>query len=508
LRISPDRGFTKILQQAQMGETGETYAFDREGRMVSNSRFDEELMQLGLIVDEPGSQSILHVLLRDPGGNLQRGFRPALRRNELPLVKPVAEALAGRDGYDVAGYRDYRGVPRAGAWTFLPKYEMGILTEIDLAEAYRPLAILPYTFWGLLALLAIAAAAIFGFSIITTRLQREAQQAALETKKLGQYQLEEKLGAGGMGIVYRGRHAILRRPTAIKMLQPDRINEASIERFEREVQLTCQLNHPNTVQVYDYGRTPEGLFYYAMEYLDGIDLQKLVERYGPLPEGRVIRILNQVCGSLFEAHALGLVHRDIKPANLMLNRRGGEPDVIKVLDFGLVKAMNDQQQSQLTSTESLTGTPLYMPPEAIQTPNNVDGRSDLYSLGAVGYFLLTGHPVFDVGSIVDLCQKHVSELPMPPSQRLGRPVSAELEAALLSCLEKSRSKRPQTARDLATLLARAPSAHAWSIDDADIWWSRYERDPSHGLSPKTTDAVTSKPSATTDHTSQTYMSNE
>ncbi len=504
VRISPDRGFTEILQQARIGDTGETYAFDREGRMISNSRFDEELMLLGLLVDEPGSQSILNIQLRDPGGNLRSGYRPKQRRGDLPLVKPVAEALAGRDGTDVSGYRDYLGVTSVGAWKYLPKYELGILTEIELQEAFSPLAILPYTFWTLLFLLAIAAVAIFVFSVMNSRLQREAQQAVLESKKLGQYQLEEKIGAGGMGIVYRARHAILRRPTAVKMLQPDRLNEAAIERFEREVQMTCQLNHPNTVQIYDYGRTPEGLFYYAMEYLDGIDLQKLVENYGPQPEARVIRILTQVCGSLYEAHSLGLVHRDIKPANMMLNRRGGEPDVAKVLDFGLVKSIDEQ--SQMTSADSLTGTPLYMPPEAIQTPNSVDARSDLYSLGAVGYFLLTGKPVFDVSNVLDLCQKHVTEVPIPPSQKLGRAISPELEGAILACLEKPRSKRPQTARDLAVMIARAPTAQNWLVDEAELWWSRHDRELSRRNSTASVAAVS--PAAMTDHTLQTYVVNE
>ena len=253
--------------------------------------------------------------------------------------------------------------------------------------------------------MALSSVAIFVFTLVVARLQREAQKAAIEAKHLGQYRLEEQLGAGAMGVVYKGHHAMLRRPTAIKMLNVDKVNEASIERFEREVQITCKLNNPNTVAIYDYGRTPEGVFYYAMEYLDGIDLQVLVEQYGPQPEGRVIRILKQMCGSLYEAHSLGLVHRDIKPANVMLNRRGGEPDVVKVLDFGLVQALDDAKQSRQSG--GLTGTPLYMSPEAIQTPDLVDARSDLYAVGAVGYFLITGQPVFTATSLVDLCQQHV-----------------------------------------------------------------------------------------------------
>jgi predicted Ser/Thr protein kinase len=474
-RVRPERDFTRILQLGRIGETGETYAFDLEGRMISNSRFDDKLMLLGLMPDEPDSRSMLKIQLRDPGGNLAEGFRPKKRRGELPLTKPVTEVLAGRDGVDVSGYRNYRGADALGAWQLMPKYRIGVVTEIDRHEAYRPLYILRWAFWGLFSMLALAAVAIFIFSILMARMQREAQKAALESQKLGQYTLEEKLGSGGMGTVYKGRHAILRRPTAIKVLQLERVTPSSIERFEREVQITCQLNHPNTVQIYDYGHTPEGLFYYAMEYLDGIDLQKLVEQYGPQPEGRVIRILAQVCGSLYEAHSLGLVHRDIKPANIMLNHRGGEPDVAKVLDFGLVKALDDGKHQGLSSAGTLTGTPLYMSPEAIQTPQAVDPRSDIYAVGAVGYFLLTGHPVFDAPNLVELCQLHVSQPPTAPSQKLGRPVSAELEAALLSCLEKSRAKRPQTARDLATLLQRSPAAGAWSLEDADLWWSQHQR---------------------------------
>jgi serine/threonine protein kinase len=223
-----------------------------------------------------------------------------------------------------------------------------------------------------------------------------------------------------------------------------------------------------------------------MEYLDGIDLQSLVERYGPQPVPRVIHILVQVCGSLYEAHSLGLVHRDIKPSNIMLNRRGGEPDVVKVLDFGLVKALDEQQHAGLTQQASLTGTPLYMSPEAIQLPNSVDARSDLYAVGAVGYFLLTGAPVFEADNVVDLCQKHVATPPTPPSERTRTPIPTALESAILACLEKSRAKRPQTARDLALLIARCPEAAEWSVEDADAWWGRHERGQASFAAPLTT----------------------
>ncbi len=474
LRIRPEKEFTRILQLGQIGESGETYAFDKSGLMVSNCRFDDDLILLGLLPDMEDSHSIINLNLRDPGGNMFEGFRPTVRRAELSLTKSVASATSGTAGIDLEGYRDYRGVPVVGAWEWLPKYDMGLVTEIDHAEAFRPLTILQWAFFSLFGLLAISAVAIFVFTLVVARLQREAQKAAIEAKQLGQYRLETRLGAGAMGVVYRGHHAMLRRPTAIKMLNVDKVNETSIQRFEREVQITCKLNNPNTVAIYDYGRTPEGVFYYAMEFLDGIDLQALVDRYGPQPEGRVIRILKQICGSLYEAHSMGLVHRDIKPANIMLNRRGGEPDVVKVLDFGLVKAIDDQKQAQ-QSGGGLAGTPLYMSPEAIQTPDLVDARSDLYAVGAVGYFLLTGQPVFNANSLVELCQQHVTTIPESPSKRLGKSISQELEGALLACLEKSLARRPQTARDLSVLLDRAPTAGSWLTDDAEAWWGRHER---------------------------------
>jgi hypothetical protein len=481
LRIRPEQEFTRILQLGRVGNTGETYAFDKTGLLVSNSRFDEELILLRLLLDQDNSHSILQLTVRDPGGDMTQGYPSTVKRRDLPLTRMAADAIAGNAGVDVAGYRNFRGVKVAGAWKWLPTADMGVATEIEYAEAFRPLMILEWTFWGLFALLALSSIAIFVFTILLARSRREAQKATIEAQQIGQYKLEHKLGAGGMGVVYKGQHAMLRRPTAIKMLDVDKVNEGSIQRFEREVQITSQLNNPHTVAIYDFGHTPEGVFYYAMEYLDGIDLQTLVERYGPQPVPRVIHMLLQVCSSLYEAHSLGLVHRDIKPANIMLNRRGGEPDVVKVLDFGLVKAVDDQQQKGMTHQASLTGTPLYMSPEAIQLPNSVDARSDLYAVGAMGYFLLTGQPVFEADSIVDLCQKHVATPPIPPSERLGKPIPPELESAILACLEKSRAKRPQTARDLAALISRCAEATAWSIEDSDAWWGRHERGQASGI---------------------------
>ncbi|QDT75856.1 serine/threonine protein kinase [Lacipirellula limnantheis] len=477
LRIRPERDFTQLLQLGRYNESGETYAFDANGLMLSNSRFDDQLILLGILPDQPDARSILNVLVRDPGGDLTAGYRPQARRSEMPLTAVVEAAASGKNGVDVEGHNDYRGVPSVAAWAWLDKYDFGVATEVDMSEAYGPLYILKRTFWTLLGLLMLSSVAIFLFTIRVAKLQREARAAAIEAKQLGQYQLEQKLGAGAMGVVYKGRHAMLRRPTAIKLLDAHVVTDQSIARFEREVQITSQLTHPNTVQIFDYGRTPEGVFYYAMEYLEGIDLQNLIERYGPQPPGRVIHLLRQICGSLYEAHSQGLVHRDVKPANLFLTRRGGEADVVKVLDFGLVRAREEQQNGD---DRSMAGTPLYMSPEAIQLPGSVDGCSDIYAVGAVGYFLLTGKTVFEANTVMELCDKHLNAIPVAPSTRLGKPVPVELEEAILACLEKSRAKRPQTARDLAQRLARCPAATEWSIEEAEVWWSRHDR--GHGTS--------------------------
>jgi serine/threonine protein kinase len=235
--------------------------------------------------------------------------------------------------------------------------------------------------------LVVAVAVATACSRVIYGLRREVRLA----RRLGQYTLEEKLGEGGMGVVYRARHALLRRPTAVKLLKGERLGEASLRRFEREVLLTASLSHPNTVSVYDFGRTPDGVFYYAMEYLEGLSLEQLVAEEGAQPPGRVVHVLRQVLGALAEAHGVGLVHRDVKPDNVILCERGGLSDVAKVVDFGLVKDLD--AADALSHEGMLVGTPLYLAPEAIRSPDT-DPRADLYSLGAVAYFLLTGKHVF------------------------------------------------------------------------------------------------------------------
>ena len=291
--------------------------------------------------------------------------------------------------------------------------------------------------------------------------------------RLGQYTLEDKLGEGGMGVVYRARHALLRRPTAVKLLSPERANAQDIRRFEREVQLTSMLTHPNTVAVYDFGHTEGGIFYYAMELLDGISLHALVERDGPQPSGRVIHILTQLASALAEAHAIGLVHRDVKPANVFLCERGGIPDFVKVLDFGLVKHAG-RTDPNLSRRDAIAGTPHYMAPESITDPDSVDARVDIYALGAVGYFLLTGTTVFDGTNLVEVCSHHLHTAPEPPRTRLGpdAKVSRALEDLLLRCLAKARDERPRSATDVLDALRACDPECEWDARAAREWWRR------------------------------------
>jgi tRNA A-37 threonylcarbamoyl transferase component Bud32 len=294
-----------------------------------------------------------------------------------------------------------------------------------------------------------------------------------EARRLGQYTLVEKIGEGGMGAVYRAKHAMLRRPTAIKLIRPDKADEATILRFEREVQITSTLTHPNTVTIYDYGRTDDGTFYYVMEYLDGVDLSLAVRFGGPMPLGRTVRVLCQVAQALAEAHKKGLIHRDVKPANVILTQ-GHVSDLVKVVDFGLVKELarpgSDGSPSQ-TQQGQITGTPQYMSPEAITHPETVDGRSDVYSLGCVGYFLLTASPVFASETTIEVYGHHLHTPPAPLADRARREIPRALEQLIFRCLAKNPSQRPTTDELVASLRALAVEPWArWEESDAATWW--------------------------------------
>ncbi len=323
----------------------------------------------------------------------------------------------------------------------------------SLGELAWSLTLMTAGWWGASMLLATA----------TTTVIHGLRMRVRKIRELGQYTLDEKIGEGGMGEVYRASHAMLRRPTAIKLLPPGCLAAEDVERFELEVQSTARLSHPHTITVYDFGRTPEGVFYYAMELLEGATLSRIVEACGPMPPGRVVHVLRQTAGALAEAHGAGMVHRDIKPANIMMARQGGMYDFAKVLDFGLVVPVGEGNRQAM-------GTPQYMAPEAFTRPHLVDGRSDLYSLGCVAYYLLTGRHVFQADTVDAMARLHMEEEPMAPTKSCAGDLPARLVTVVMALLEKDPSKRPQTAGCLLVALKES-SLPGWSDDEAREWWN-------------------------------------
>ena len=292
-----------------------------------------------------------------------------------------------------------------------------------------------------------------------------------EARKFGQYQLVWKLGEGGMGEVYLAEHQLLKRPCALKLIKPESgADPVALARFEREVQSAARLSHPNTIEIYDYGHTDDGTFYYVMEYLQGQSLSELVRQAGPLPPGRVIYLFRQVCAGLAEAHALGLVHRDLKPANVFVAVRGGEADVAKVLDFGLVKLTKDPGAAALTGDMTVSGTPMYMAPEQATADRALDARADIYALGAMMYYALTGQPPFTGDSAFAVMMAHARDPVVPPSQvRAGVP--ADLERVVLICLAKKPEERYRSVKLLGEALAACTAAADWDAEKADRWWA-------------------------------------
>jgi serine/threonine-protein kinase len=330
-------------------------------------------------------------------------------------------------------------------------------------------AVFPYLLVSILAF--VGARVVYGLG-----------KAVTAARELGSYRLVERLGQGGMGEVWRGRHRLLARSAAIKLIRPQASNdgarsEEAIRRFEREAQVTAGLTSPHTVHLFDFGVSDDGGFYYVMELLDGLDLETLVRRHGPLPAERVIYLLRQVCHSLAEASSYGLVHRDIKPANLFVCRYGGEYDFVKVLDFGIVKRTHEIIETgalDLTRADVLPGTPAYLAPEQALAEHAVDGRTDIYAAGCVAYFLLTGQTVFAGDTAMAVVLHHLQSAPSPPSQVSELPVPPALDALVLACLAKNPGDRPQSAKELAHRLVEIQGLQPWTEERAQEWWLAHE----------------------------------
>jgi serine/threonine-protein kinase len=358
-----------------------------------------------------------------------------------------------------------------------------VMAAVSLA-AYRPAVMLSngqFFFIFIFPYLLVVLMAYVGARVLFA-LGNEVRKA----RALGSYELLERLGQGGMGEVWRARHRLLARPAAIKLIRPQPappvMESDAATRFEREAQAIASLRSPHTVTLFDFGIAEDGTFYYVMELLDGLDAERIVKAFGPMPAARVIHVIRQVCHSLSEAESTALVHRDVKPANIFLCRYGEDYDFVKVLDFGIVKAIHGPGAAEeaptftaLTAEHAVHGTPGFIAPEQVLGGRPVDHRADIYGIGCVAYWLLTGQLVFTGDTPMQLLVQHVQAKPEPPSARTTLPIAGELDAIVLACLAKDPSDRPQSARELARRLDAVPVSGAWTPELAREWWETPDR---------------------------------
>jgi hypothetical protein len=372
----------------------------------------------------------------------------------------------------------------------LPGPPRRMLGAAIAAAATVPLALLALNVWGKVPFdggayfeAIVSSAFAVGFAYMGARVVYRLGREVAAARELGSYRLEERLGQGGMGEVWRARHRMLARPAAIKLIRPSLTgngraagSENLMRRFEREAQVIASLRSPHTVDLFDFGVAANGAFYYVMELLEGLDADTLVRRFGPIPAERAIFLLCQICHSLSEAESCGLVHRDIKPANIFLCRYGEDCDFVKVLDFGLVKAFDETIEAgpALTRENVVHGTPAFIAPEQAMGRSTLDTRVDIYATGCVAYWLLTGQLVFTADNTMGLLLHHVHTAPTPPSARSELPIPSELDRLILSCLAKDPAERPQSARELAQRLAQIDGASAWTEERAREWWAKHQ----------------------------------
>ena len=444
--------FAGLFRVARPGHTGKSLAFDAEGWLLSESRHAEALAQRTLA---------------------PRLVLPDMDTPTRLAAQAIAARASGRErdeGLLLTPYPNYLGHEVIGAWKWLPDHGLGVAVEMEASEAYAPLTYLQI---GFAAVIVLMTAVWFSGFLPPQVLASLLPGGGGRSRQLGPYRLDRQIGEGAISNVYLAHHRHLKRPAALKVLKMQSTTDEWTARFQREVQLASQLSHPNTITIYDYGTGSDGEFWYAMEYLEGLSLTELVERYGPVPPARTAHILRQACASLWEAHSCGLVHRDIKPQNIMLCDIRGERDVVKVLDFGLVKQMSGEQTRDLTAMMRILGTPLYMSPERIRNPSDADGRADIYALGAVGFYLLTGKRLFETETEHDLTYQVLHTVPRLASDCSAFAVPAELDALIGRCLEKDPAARPQSIAEVAGALDALLVHMPWTRAQIEAWWHKH-----------------------------------
>ncbi|HEU5310496.1 MAG TPA: serine/threonine-protein kinase [Candidatus Eisenbacteria bacterium] len=433
---------------------------------------------IGIIIGMWGWEKHIGGQLRELAALLSsdpQGFLAKLEEHEIMLVQ--------------AG-----GVPWIGVWILIVPLVLPLAPRQTLIGSLLSATMLPAFFlasylvhgappevswwlWRFIADLSVPTYICAGIAIVGSRVVYGLQRQLSDARQLGSYRLEQRLGEGGMGEVWKAKHRLLARPAAIKLIRTDAIGgpdpraaQTALARFEREAQATSMLASPHTIEIYDFGVTENGSFYYVMELLDGMDFRRLVERHGAIPPARAVYLLTQVCHSLADAHASGLIHRDIKPANIFTCRRGRDEDFVKVLDFGLVKETARPKDVQLTAEGTTTGTPAFMAPEAVYGADRIEARSDLYAVGCIAYWLVTGKLVFEGDTPIRMLLGHLNDPPPRPSTRTSQEIPPRFEQVIMDCLEKDPARRPESAEALAHRLEESIDGTRWTARDARDWW--------------------------------------
>ncbi len=441
---------------------GEVYLLNQGAALLTPSRYEAKLAELPLAIGQTDRSR--RPLVRDPGVNLLAGATPPESSAAWLPTLLARQVTTGDNGAYVDGYRNYVGQRVVGAWRWLPDHEVGIALEEDYDHSFAIANTVRRAFYALSGLFALS---LLGFSAATAVGER--RQRLKNISEVGPYHIQELLGEGGMGRVYLAEHALLCRQSAIKVLTKGDNDLSVISRFEREVQLASQLTHPNTIAIFDFGRSREGVFYYAMEYIHGAHLGQLIEYAGPLEPGRCIYLLRQLCRALLEAHHAGVVHRDIKPQNIMVCNRGGEPDFVKLFDYGLVKAFAPGVSHNQSQTKVVLGTPRFMAPERLNSPWLADPRVDIYSVGALAYYLLTAQlpPLVTFGEDIEREQPGVETLDLPPAV-------VDFGGLLSVCMAVEPASRPSNMNSVLRELDALAKKFPWTRDDSELWWSKNE----------------------------------
>lgn len=457
-RFAPDRFYEHLRPSSS-----ELVAFDEKCVLLNDLSDPEFFRSAGLLPPEAGNSTVFRLQLRDPGLSLPVNDRVKSPPTEWPPTLMCRSAVQGTEGSDALGHRDLRGRTVLAAWTWLPDWEMGLGAQLPLDGVLSPSRPIRSAFMGLLALPALVTVGLLG----TLRFVR--RKRGLDTV-FGSYRLEKPIGKGGMAEVYLARHAFLNRPAAVKILSEAHPSADAVLRFEREARLASRLGHPNTIHIHDYGETPDGRLFYAMEYVEGLTLAQLLAVDGPVPVARAAYFLAQIAGSLEEANEIGLLHRDLKPSNVMVSIKGGMGDVIKVLDFGIACLVSGTTED-VTKSQNLVGTPAFIAPERIRDPRTLDTRSDIYSFGAVAFHLLTGRNVFEGSSPTELIYQVMTSPRPSPSKLRGDELPAELEKLVLDCLSADPEARPRSFQIIGEILGRMHFPDPWNQEKARAWWA-------------------------------------